>query len=104
MQSSNADILKQRVLSVDESNFDSLALDIFQFQATNNPVYRQYIEQLGKKLLILLQLVTFLFCQSNFSNPILSLPTKYQAKLFLKVAEPQAHKPVVIMYMTQIFM
>jgi hypothetical protein len=49
MQSSNADILKQRVLSVDESNFDSLALDIFQFQATNNPVYRQYIEQLGKK-------------------------------------------------------
>lgn len=49
MQSSNADILKQRVLSVDESNFDSLALDIFQFQATNNPIYRQYIEQLGKK-------------------------------------------------------
>lgn len=50
MLSSQADILKQRVLTVNESTFDSLAIDIFHFQASHNPVYRRYIEQLGKKI------------------------------------------------------
>lgn len=38
--------LKNRVLNVTESTFDDLCLDIFQFQASRNPVYREYLSHL----------------------------------------------------------
>lgn len=39
--------LKSRVLRMQETDFDALALDIFRFQAANNPLYQQYIELSG---------------------------------------------------------
>ena len=38
--------LKRRVLAVTPESFDALALDIFRFQATENSVYRLYVNQL----------------------------------------------------------
>ncbi|MCY7353069.1 MAG: acyl transferase [Cytophagaceae bacterium] len=38
--------LKKRVLAVTPESFDALALDAFRFQATENSIYRQYLNQL----------------------------------------------------------
>jgi hypothetical protein len=40
------DELKSAVLVVNESNFKELALEIFKFQASENPTYRQFIKYL----------------------------------------------------------
>ncbi len=39
--------LKNRVLHMQEADFDALALDVFRFQAENNPLYKQYIQLSG---------------------------------------------------------
>jgi hypothetical protein len=39
--------LTSRVLRMQETDFDALALDIFRFQAANNPLYQQYIQLSG---------------------------------------------------------
>ena len=39
--------LKNRVLHMQEADFDALALDVFRFQAKNNPLYQQYIQLSG---------------------------------------------------------
>ncbi|MCB0559109.1 MAG: acyl transferase [Lewinellaceae bacterium] len=41
------DILRERVEKVAEADFQALALDVFFYQARNNPLYRQYLELLG---------------------------------------------------------
>jgi Acyl-protein synthetase, LuxE len=41
-----AQILKQKVLQLIPENFDSLALEIFRFQAENNIVYKKYLQLL----------------------------------------------------------
>lgn len=38
---------KDKVLAVNPAGFESLALDIFQFQYRNNPVYGQYVNAIG---------------------------------------------------------
>lgn len=43
------DRLKQRVLAVTPASFDELALDVFRFQAAENPVYRQYLHHLNAR-------------------------------------------------------
>ncbi|GAB3541112.1 LuxE/PaaK family acyltransferase [Spirosoma fluminis] len=39
--------LRQQILSVEASSFASLALAVFRYQATYNPVYRDYVRYLG---------------------------------------------------------
>jgi hypothetical protein len=39
--------LKNRVLHMQEADFDALALGVFRFQAENNPLYQQYIQLSG---------------------------------------------------------
>ncbi|MHA8082905.1 acyl transferase [Aquirufa sp. A-Brett2-15D] len=39
--------LKRRVLHMQESDFEALALEVFRFQATFNPLYHQYINLSG---------------------------------------------------------
>ncbi len=39
--------LRQQILTVDPASFEPLALAIFRYQATHNPVYRQYLHHLG---------------------------------------------------------
>jgi len=39
--------LKNRVLHMQEADFDALALDVFRFQAEYNPLYQQYIQLSG---------------------------------------------------------
>jgi hypothetical protein len=39
--------LKNRVLHMQEADFDVLALDVFRFQAEKNPLYQQYIQLSG---------------------------------------------------------
>jgi hypothetical protein len=39
--------LKSRVLRMQETDFDALALDVFRFQAANNLLFKQYIELSG---------------------------------------------------------
>ncbi|WP_420153344.1 acyl transferase [Siphonobacter sp.] len=38
--------LKDRVLALEETSFPSLALEVFQFQAAQNPVYQEYLRHL----------------------------------------------------------
>lgn len=38
---------QDRVLNLDVKEFDQVALEVFRFQATGNPVYKEYIELLG---------------------------------------------------------
>lgn len=40
---------EDKVFKVDVKGFDDLALDIFRFQAEENPVYRAFVGALGKK-------------------------------------------------------
>ncbi|MBC7893683.1 MAG: acyl transferase, partial [Sphingobacteriaceae bacterium] len=40
--------LKRRVLGLQPSEFEALALDVFRFQAAANPVYRQYLHNLRR--------------------------------------------------------
>lgn len=39
--------MQEQIFAVNSSTFDSLALDIFQFQGSQNPIYRQYLQYLG---------------------------------------------------------
>jgi len=39
---------KDKILAVSRTEMDDLALEIFQYQYTQNPVYRQYADALGK--------------------------------------------------------
>jgi hypothetical protein len=39
--------LKNRVLQMQSSEFDALALDVFHFQYANNPLYQQYVQLSG---------------------------------------------------------
>jgi hypothetical protein len=39
--------LKNRVLHMQETDFDALALDVFRFQAEKNPLYQQYVQLSG---------------------------------------------------------
>lgn len=39
--------LWDRIYDINEQSFDTVALDVFYFQATYNPVYKQYLELLG---------------------------------------------------------
>jgi phenylacetate-coenzyme A ligase PaaK-like adenylate-forming protein len=41
--------LKDRIFSVSHATFDDLALEIFQYQAKNNPVYAEYLQLLKIK-------------------------------------------------------
>jgi len=38
---------KHRLLNLDVKNFDSLALDVFQWQASHNPIYQKYLSYLN---------------------------------------------------------
>lgn len=40
--------LEHKIFEVDESAFEKLAIQIFQFQAQHNDVYRKYIELIGR--------------------------------------------------------
>jgi len=40
--------LKQAVLSVNAENFEAVALEIFGFQLENNPIYAQFVQNLGR--------------------------------------------------------
>ncbi|MBO3698496.1 acyl transferase [Roseivirga sp. E12] len=41
--------LSQRIISVNSLTFDDLALEIFRFQFRHNPIYRSYVQALGKQ-------------------------------------------------------
>jgi len=39
--------LEHKIFSIKDTDFDTLALTIFQFQYKHNPIYRQYVDLLG---------------------------------------------------------
>lgn len=39
--------LQEKILEVDSANFEALALEVFRFQAAENPVYASYLGHLG---------------------------------------------------------
>ncbi|HPI53649.1 MAG TPA: acyl transferase [Chitinophagaceae bacterium] len=41
--------MKEQIFTVNERDFESLALDIFKYQAEHIPIYKQYISLLGKE-------------------------------------------------------
>ncbi len=40
----------QKLFQINQNNFESFALELFKYQALNNPVYAEYIKQLSVKL------------------------------------------------------
>lgn len=47
--SSSRALLAEKIKVVEDNNFESLAMEVFQFQATFNPLYREYLNLLKKK-------------------------------------------------------
>jgi hypothetical protein len=41
--------LKHKIFSVTDSNFEEIALEVFKFQYKNNPVYKNFVDYLGKR-------------------------------------------------------
>lgn len=41
--------LENKIFSVTTSNFEEIALEVFQFQYKNNPVYKKFVDYLGKQ-------------------------------------------------------
>lgn len=41
--------MKNKIFSVTDSNFEEIALEVFQFQYQNNPVYKKFADYLGKQ-------------------------------------------------------
>lgn len=58
--------LIERIFYVNSSTFDDLALDIFQFQYRSNPVYRAYVNALGKSKESIKSLVDIPFLPIEF--------------------------------------
>lgn len=52
--------LEKRIREFDGSNFDSLALDIFEFQYENVPVYRNYCDFINRKKPLRIEEIPFL--------------------------------------------
>jgi hypothetical protein len=40
--------LKNTIFSVTDSNFEEITLEVFQFQYRNNPIYKRFVDYLGK--------------------------------------------------------
>ena len=72
--------LRKRVLSVSANDFESLALDIFQFQAKFNPVYRAYIDCLRIQPAKVTELSQIPFMPIGFfkRHVVLSVPANLQ--------------------------
>ena len=41
--------MKHKIFSVTDSNFEEIALEVFKFQYKNNPVYKKFVDYLGKR-------------------------------------------------------
>ncbi len=41
--------MKHKIFSVTDSNFEEIALEVFKFQYKNNPVYKNFVDYLGKR-------------------------------------------------------
>lgn len=55
-----------KILNVREPGFESLALEIFQLQYTANPVYKSYVDALGKRASAVVQLDQIPFLPIRF--------------------------------------
>ncbi|HRD81444.1 MAG TPA: acyl transferase [Saprospiraceae bacterium] len=42
--------LRERIVQVQQDDFNALALDVFRFQAEHNSLYNRYLELIGKKI------------------------------------------------------
>ena len=40
--------MKNKIFSVTDSNFEEIALEVFEFQYRNNPIYKRFVDYLGK--------------------------------------------------------
>ena len=40
--------MKNKIFSVTDSNFEEIALEVFKFQYRNNPIYKRFVDYLGK--------------------------------------------------------
>ena len=40
--------MKNKIFSVTDSNFEEIALEVFEFQYQNNPIYKRFVDYLGK--------------------------------------------------------
>ena len=40
--------MKNKIFSVTDSNFEEIAFEVFQFQYRNNPIYKRFVDYLGK--------------------------------------------------------
>lgn len=43
-------LLSEKILQVNEENFSEIALEVFRFQATYNPLYRRYLSLINKQV------------------------------------------------------
>ena len=60
------DELKSAVLQITPESFNDLALEIFRFQAAENPVYQKYLQNLSVNPLIIKQLTQIPFLPIQF--------------------------------------
>lgn len=72
--------LRKRILSISADKFESLALDIFQFQAEFNPVYRAYIDCLRVQPASVTELSQIPFMPIGFfkRHTVLNVPANLQ--------------------------
>lgn len=75
--------LKDDLFKINKENFEENALRLFYFQAKNNPVYKQYIEYLGKKIekINIIEKIPFMPIEF-FKNHIIKTSSWKSVKIF----------------------
>jgi hypothetical protein len=58
--------LREQILSVQQTDFEQLALEIFRYQALNNPIYKEYIKHLNVKTDEITRLIQIPFLPIQF--------------------------------------
>ncbi|WP_131694662.1 acyl transferase [Dyadobacter tibetensis] len=94
--------LRQRILDLRDSDFETLAMDIFHYQSEYNPIYAQFIKNIGKnpKDVTKLKDIPFLPIQFFKSQQIITATPPPLAKTFessgttgMNTSRHQLHDP-----------
>ena len=93
--------LSQRIISVNSLTFDDLALEVFKLQYDQNPVYRSFVDALGKQPTDIKKADEVPFLPIEFFKTK-NVKLEYGTQIvFLKVVVPHKLKPVSIRFLTK---
>ena len=94
MEIPGAKELEQKVFAItNEKEFETIALDIYQFQFENNPVYQSYCTAISKKPEVVRQLTDIPFLPISFFKTHKVVTTSFDPRLVFKSSGTTATVP-----------